>query len=154
MSRQKVPHLTIVGGQPERAPRKRQIEVPVGLEQLLYLAARDEALKADLLADRNGTVERLGVKLRPTEATTLDSVSDAALRAMIERILPDNPKRRKIMRLVAATATSLAAGTAVISCDEADRTAGVDAGVGPDELVDGGDTGEDSDKDDTDSSQQ
>ena len=152
IKKEHTPDITIVGGQPGKEKQKRQIEVPVGLEQLLFLAAQDETLKADLLADRNGTVERLGVQLRPTEATTLGSVSDAALQAMIERIRPDNPKQRRIMRLVAATVTSLAAGTAVIACDESDQppTRGVDPGT----EVDGPDADAGRESDDTDSSQQ
>jgi hypothetical protein len=153
MTNKNGPSLTIVGGQPERS-RKRLVDVPVGLEQLLFLAARDQELKADLLANRNETVERLGITLRPTEATTLRSVSDDALKSMIERIRPDNPKRRKIMRLVAAAATSLAAGTVTISCDD-DRS--VAAGDRPDDsVVYEEDAGEDRDSadDDTDSSRQ
>ena len=87
IKRKITPDITI-SGQPETKPRRRQIEVPVGLEQLLFLAARDETLKADLLADRNGTVDRLGVQLLPSETTALDLVSDAALRVMIDHIQP------------------------------------------------------------------
>lgn len=146
----KVPDFTIVGGQPDKRERKHQIEVPVGLEQLLFLAARDEAVKTDLLADRIGTVARLGVRLRPSEVTTLEAISDAALKAMIGHLRPENPKRRKIMGLVAATVTSLAAGTAVISCDNDNQIQS--RGVDPDTSVDGEDAGDDSDSNDTDSS--
>jgi hypothetical protein len=134
------PDLTIVGGQPERPLRKRQVEVPVGLEQLLYLAAKDPGLEASLLADRQKTLTRLGIQLRPTEAVTLAAVSDKTLRGMIGRIKPENPRGRKIMKIVAATATSLAAGTAVIGCDVPDESAGDRIDV---EIDGGEDAGED-----------
>ncbi len=132
-------HLTIVGGQPDEKRPKRQIDLPVGLEKLLYLAAQDKTVKADLLADRQDTIDRLGIRLRPSEAVTLQSVPNSALEAMIDRIRPENPKKRKIMRLVAATVTTLAAGTAVISCDEDGRNPTANAGgINPDTSVDGG----------------
>ena len=127
MPKQEIPHLTIVGDQPRRKTGKAEMEVPVGLEKLLYLAAGDEALKADLLEDRARTIERLGIRLRESESTLLNTISNTQLSAMIDRIRPDNPKRRKSMGVVAAAATSLAAGTAVISCDGLGKTKGCDA---------------------------
>ncbi len=141
MTHQKVPQLTIVGGQPEKASRKQKLEVPVGLEQVLFLAARNKGFKHDLFADRQGAIERLGISLRPTEITILKAVSDKNLSAMIDRIRPENPKRRKLMRLVAATATSLAAGTVVMSCGK-DDSAGSRIDI---EIDAGDDAGEDSD---------
>jgi hypothetical protein len=84
-----------------------KIQVPVGLEKALYHAARDEEFKAQLLADPAAAIESSGIRLRASEA------------AMLAYLVPENPKRRKFMGLVAAAATSLAAGTAVISCDGA-----------------------------------
>jgi hypothetical protein len=93
--------------------------VPVGVEKLLYLAARDDGFKRRLLDDRAAAIEESGTRLRPSEAAALDAIDSATLERMIGSIVPENPRRRKFMGLVAAAATSLAAGTAVISCDGA-----------------------------------
>ena len=66
---------------------------------------------------------------------------------MIERIRPDNSRCRNFMRLVAATATSLAAGTAVVSCDKEEDDWNVCGGSRPDTYsdADGGENSDDSD---------
>jgi hypothetical protein len=154
------PALTIVGGQPLRKGRRHEpqakIQIPVGLEKLLYLAARDPALKERLLADRAGAIDALGVRLRPSERAILEVVPPAALAAMVGRIAPQNPRKRRFMNLVAAAATSLAAGTAGVACDEVDGDEpinGVDAGAGADTDTDAdtdSDGGTDTDTVDTD----
>jgi hypothetical protein len=159
------PALTIVGGQPPRplvggstGKRERfaqRLKVPVGLEKVLYLAARDPALEERLLADRSATIAALGIELRPSERAMLEGAPRAALEAMIGRIDASNPRKRRFMSLVAAAATTLAAGTAAMSCVSC-------GGVGPevDTDADGGadasaDTDADADSDadaDTDTS--
>jgi hypothetical protein len=135
----------IVGGSIGRRARFAQkVSVPVGLEKILYLAARDTGLRERLLADRGGTIDALGVALRPSERAMLAAAPAAALAAMIDRIDASNPRRRKFMNLVAAAATSLAAGTALASCDPG-QSRGVDPGVDTDE-----DAGADTDTVDTD----
>jgi hypothetical protein len=131
--------LTIVGRQPLRKGRRHEpqgkLEIPVGLERILYLAARDPSLRDRLLEDRAGTIAALGVELRPSERAMLEVAPRAALEAMIDRIEPANPRRRRFMNLVAAAATSLAAGTAGVACDTIDNDEpihDVDGGVGPD----------------------
>jgi hypothetical protein len=98
---------------------KQKIKVPVGVEKLLFLAAQDEDFRERLLADRTAAIAESGVRLRRSEAAALAAIDSASLEAMIDSIVPENPRRRKFMGLVAAAATSLAAGTAVISCDGA-----------------------------------
>ena len=56
------------------------------------------------------------LRLRPSERAVLEAAPPAALAAMIDRIDASNPRRRKFMNLVAAAATSLAAGTALVGC--------------------------------------
>jgi len=108
-----VPWLTIVGGQPRRQrPARGTMRVPVGLEQLLYLAAGDAGLKERLLADPVAAAAEKGVRLRPSERAMLEVTPRATLGAMVDRIVPANPRRRKFMGLVATAAASLAAGTA------------------------------------------
>jgi len=113
------PGLTIVGGQPKSGRRKRgTVKVPVGVEKLLYHATQNPTFRKELLQDRQGAITRSGVQLRPSEEAMLKAVPDAVLERMIDNIIPENPMRRKFMRVVAAAATSLAAGTAVAGCDE------------------------------------
>ena len=107
----------LVGGSVGRRARFAQkVSVPVGLEKVLYLAARDPDLRERLLADRAGTISELGVALRPSERAMLKAAPRAGLDAMIDRIDVSNPRKRKFMTLVAAAATSLAAGTAIVGC--------------------------------------
>ena len=146
------PDLTIVGGQPKRRRRSEgKVQVPVGLEKILFHAARDTSFKKLLLADRDAAIEKSGVSLRPSEHAMLSVATDDALEVMIAKINPSNPKKRKFMGLVAAAATSLAAGTAVIAsgCDNVsadNKEYGVDAGTGSDIDTDT-DTDTDSDTD-------
>jgi len=138
------PDLTIVGGQPHGERRRNfrgKIKVPVGFEKALYHAARDDEFKARLLADPGGAIDSVGIKLRSSELAMLGAITPEALDAMIASIVPENPRRRKFMGLVAAAAASLAAGTAAISCgdDDVDHdnpNDNLDGGAGPDSDVD------------------
>ena len=125
-SRRGRPWLTIVGGQPRRQrPARGKMRVPVGLEKLLFLAAGDPALRERLLADPLAAAADKSVDLRPSERAMLEVTPRASLAAMVDRIVPANPRRRKFMGLVATAAASLAAGTATTDCDNA-QPAGID----------------------------
>jgi hypothetical protein len=136
------PGLTIVGGQPSGRPdRDGKVQVPVGIEKLLFLAAADGDFRKALLADREGAVVAAGVSLRDSEREVLKAVPDEALAAMIDRVVVENPRRRRFMGLVAAVATSLAAGTVLIQAGCGDTVSrgigpGVDAGTGTDTEID------------------
>jgi hypothetical protein len=109
------PDLTIVGGQPSKRPNsKEKIQVPVGLEKILFHAARDTSFKKLLLADRDAAIEKSRVSLRPSE------------RAMLS----------------VAAATSLAAGTVLVAggCDAQTAIKGSTADEDIDGSVDSGDT--------------
>jgi hypothetical protein len=133
------PDLTIVGGQPH-AKRRRlfrgKIQVPVGLEKALYHAARDEEFKQRLLSDPRAAIEEAGINLRPSELAMLAAVPTSALENMIDRVVPENPKKRKFMGLVANAAASLAAGTVLSGCPDETETENPDnnqdGGAGPD----------------------
>ena len=155
------PPRPLVGGTVGKHTKFAQtVSVPVGLEKVLYLAARDPKLRERLLADRAAAIAALGVQLRPSESAMLEAAPGDALEAMIEKIDASNPRRRKFMNLVAAAATSLAAGTALMSCDPGqsmgvgpDMDAGDDASADTDTDADSDsdtDTGSDSDTVDTD----
>jgi hypothetical protein len=129
------PDLTIVGGQPRRRPKNRgTMEVPVGVEKLLYRAAQDPEFKEKLLQAPAAVAAEAGIGLRPSEVAMLGVVPPAALEQMIANIEPDNPRRRKFMGLVAAAAASLAAGTAGCDnpADPADGATGSDSDVATD----------------------
>ncbi|MBW2276173.1 MAG: hypothetical protein JRF63_01705 [Deltaproteobacteria bacterium] len=98
--------------------RKGTISVPVGLEQLLYTAAKDAELRAELIRDRNEAAARRGLELTASERSVLAIAPDDQLEAMIDRIdtSEHNLKKRGFMRAVAATAVTLAAGTGLGAC--------------------------------------
>jgi hypothetical protein len=135
------PELTIVGGQPAKRRRvsRDKVKVPVGLEKILFHAAREPRFKDQLLADRNGAIDGLDVRLRPSEMAVLSTVPNAALEAMIAHIVPRNPHRREFMGLVAAAAASLAAGTAATGCTGCDEGEAEPNGGGVDAGIDGDD---------------
>ncbi|MBW2523679.1 MAG: hypothetical protein JRI23_05865, partial [Deltaproteobacteria bacterium] len=103
-------------------PGSENVEIPVGFEMLLYRAAQRPEDKRQLIADREQAAAQWGIPLRASERATLAAVSDAALGAMIDRIQPNNPQRRRFMGNIAAAVTSLAAGTvalgAAAGCDD------------------------------------
>lgn len=129
------------------------VQVPVGLEMLLYRAAKDEAFKRRLLAEREATIGASGVSLLPSERAILGAISDQALLGMIDRVLPHNPHGRSFMTKVATAVTTLAAATAAASScntekessrpktvpvESEDRPGCWSAGVSPAEVIDGG----------------
>jgi len=130
----------LVGGSiGRRAKFAQRVRVPVGLEKVLYLAARDPALEARLLGDRAEAIAAIGIELRPSERAMLAAAPPEVLRAMIGRIDASNPRKRRFMNLVAAAATSLAAGTALASCDGQDSVmAGGASDIDTDADVDAG----------------
>jgi hypothetical protein len=134
------PELTIVGGEPGRTagPRPDEIEVPVGFEMVLLLAARDARFRDRLLADRDAALAGSDIALRPSEAATLRAISRASLAAMIDRLVPENPWGRQLMGKVAAAVATLAAGTvAATACTET-QPAGHDDTTGGATFADNG----------------
>jgi len=106
--------------------RRGKISVPVGLEQLLYTAASDPEIRAELIRDRAAAAERRGLDLTASERSVLGIAPDDQLEAMIDRIdtSEQNLKKRKFMRAVAATAVTLAAGTGLAAGGCTDRKPG------------------------------
>ncbi|MDJ0764559.1 MAG: hypothetical protein QNJ97_16395 [Myxococcota bacterium] len=146
------PSLTIVGGQPNRRRRSSEpVQVPVGVEKLLYLAAQDAAFKKKLLRDRPAALAASGVTLRPSETSMLTAISNRAIEKMIAGIVPENPKRRRFMGLVAAAAASIVAGTVDTGCSS--ESVGISPNIPEEDLDSGTDTSSDSDSStDTDTS--
>jgi hypothetical protein len=108
---------TIVGGRPRRR-KTYTINIPAGIEKVLYLASTDRAFRARLLEDRSGAMADRGIRLTATETAVLGNVSDATLGHMIDQIRPRMHGRRKFMRAVAVAAVTLATGTAGVACED------------------------------------
>lgn len=92
-------------------------KIPAGIEQLLGMAAVDEAFAAELLKRREAVIESGDVQLAPTERALLASIDGAALEAMIAGVrknLPDG-ERRAFLSMAANVALGLAASGAVAS---------------------------------------
>jgi len=123
---------TIVGGRPRRRKTYR-MNIPAGIEKILYVASIDPAFRAKLLEDRAGAIASKKVSLTPSESAVLASVSDETLATMIDQIRPKIHGRRRFMRAVAVAAVTLATGTAGVACDGED-VKGVTADV-PEEDV-------------------
>ena len=76
---------TIVGGQPPGNDRPLQY-IPVGLEELLAMAAVNPQFARALLTDRAGAMQASGVELTGTEQSVLGAVDDAALERMVNSV--------------------------------------------------------------------
>ena len=83
--------------------------IPVGLEQVLYTAAKDPEFYQALLADREAAVATRGWSLRASELAMLRAIPAAQLEAAVQGMdtSADNVPRRKFMRAVAAGATTV-----------------------------------------------
>lgn len=124
---------TIVGGQP---PRRKHVtvNVPVGVERALFLAARDPAFRRELLRDRGDAVRARGLVLRDSEAALLRAAPAAQLEAFVDSldVSPANVERRTFMGAVAASVAAMAAAGALGCGDDVKADAAgtyVDAGV-------------------------
>ena len=118
---------TIVGGRPIDR-RRRKVRIPIGIEKVLYLAAADREFREQLFMSRADALPGTGLEVSPAEAMILRSVSEAALRTMVDAIDLKRHRKRRFFRGIAAA--SLAATTATACIGESDTaTAG---GAAPD----------------------
>jgi hypothetical protein len=101
-----------VVGSFERQNQHMDQEVPVALEQVLLLAAQDEAFKGELLADVSAALDGRGLSLRQSEAATLRAMPRSVLEATIGRL---DPSKQRNTRFVKAVTTAAVAGTMVLS---------------------------------------
>jgi len=124
---------TIVGGRPRRRKTYR-MNIPAGIEKILYVASIDAAFRAKLMEDRAGAIASRRIRLTPSESAVLESVPAATLGTMIDQIRPRMHGRRRFMRAVAVAAVTLATGTAAVACEE-ETVKGVTADV-PEETQD------------------
>ena len=116
------PKTTIVGGQPPGNERGLG-GVPVGVEELLSMAAVDPEFARALVARLEETIQASGVALTGSERAILSSVGPGNLETMIDGVrgvMPDEQRREFLGRSAAAvfllaSGASLAGGAA--GCD-------------------------------------
>jgi len=128
------PRTTIVGGQPFKGPPMRPVQIPIGLEKVLYAAAVNPEFCAALLRDRDQAVIAQGMQLRQGELAMLRLAPEAQLRSVIAGLDVTQPslRKKKFLRGVAAAAVTLAAGGAVNGCVLLNTTVGsTDGGLVP-----------------------
>ncbi len=128
----------------ERRRRTQRRNIPVGLEQVLFVAASDEAFREALLEDRTRALEAWGLRLRDSELRALGGIPDVQLRTVIAAVDTSsaNVERRDFLRAVAASVAVVTAGQVAGGCDDTDDANGgsTDAAV-PDQKTFHGDTG-------------
>ncbi len=116
---------SIVGGQPQGGRGVEPATLPVGVEQVLYLAVSDPTFREALLADRRSAVAEHGLELQPSEEAVLFGVPAATLEAMLDNFRVSDHKRRSFMKAVAATTAGAAGAVMLDGC-------WVDTGARPD----------------------
>ncbi len=112
---------------------KRTVDVPVGIERVLFMAAAEPEFRRRLLEDRQGAVAERGLKMRPFELAMLAAVPEEQLLRNIAGIDTSrhNLERRSFLRAVAASAAALAA-TGAAGCGDGDKEqVSVDMDIGP-----------------------
>lgn len=128
---------TIVGGQPKVGTQK--VQIPIGIERILCVAAGDDKFKKRLIRDVHSAVESLAIKLTPSEMAIIENTPRKILENMIRRFDPPKHSRRRFTRAVAAAALTVATGTVAAGCDQVTMGIRVDEDAGPDAgLVDAG----------------
>ncbi|MFH1532215.1 MAG: hypothetical protein ABIK09_15930 [Pseudomonadota bacterium] len=92
--------------------RRRRVRIPIGIEKVLCAAAGDREFREQLLMARSDALTGTPFAISAAEAMILKSVSEPALRTMIESIDLKRHRKRRFFRGIAAA--SLAATTAVL----------------------------------------
>lgn len=110
---------TIVGGQPP-GNQRYLTEVPVGLEQLLAMAASNEEFAEALQVDLDTAVAASGVALSDTERAVLRATPVPMMKKMIDRVetLLPRPERRIFLERAAAALALLLGAGGLAACKE------------------------------------
>jgi hypothetical protein len=128
---------TIVGGQPPGNQRLLS-EVPVGLEQLLAMAAASEDFARALREDPDSAVKASGLGLTTTELSVLRATPAPMLAKMTTRVaeaLP-RPERRIFLERAAAALAVLVGAATLGACMAGDKGAQGAKGSGATEPMD------------------
>ncbi|MFH2008519.1 MAG: hypothetical protein ABI333_18170 [bacterium] len=116
---------TIVGGQPPGNSRELP-PIPVGLEELLGMAAAEQAFAEVLLDDPAAAADAGGLTLTATEATILRAVGRETLSQMIARLRqrqPETERRAFLEQAAAALAVVVGGAAAASGCKGQDKSA-------------------------------
>jgi hypothetical protein len=110
-TRQQAVRTTIVGGQPPGNNRPMQ-KIPVGIEQILAMAAVDDKFAAALLENREAALVASGVEITATEKVILATIETPALGQMIGNVRGRIPvkERRAFLKKSAAALLALVGG--------------------------------------------
>jgi hypothetical protein len=114
----------------KKRPSSTMVEVPIGIEKVLYIAATEPGFRRDLLEDREAALRARDLELRSTELAMLRATPAEQLEAAIEGldVSEQGSGRRRFMRTVAAAAVTLAAGEVLTACEP-----NLDGGSRPDD---------------------
>lgn len=115
--KKQVVKTTIVGGQPPGNERPLQ-EIPVGIEEVLAMAAVDDRFASSLYADRESAMAASGVSLTATEKMILSSIERPALAQMVSSFktrLPVSSSRREFLKKSASAALLALVGGGILS---------------------------------------
>ncbi len=106
-----------------RTRRRFTVDVPAGIERVLFLAATDEQFRHELMEDRAGAARRRGLRLEASERAVLEHAPRAQLDGFIDSLDTSvhNVQRRTFMKAVAASTAGLAAAGAVGCSDDDDK---------------------------------
>ena len=107
---------TIVGGRPMDR-RRRKVRIPIGIEKVLCRAAADREFREQLLMARAEALTGTDLEVSGPEAMILASVSEDALRTMIENIDLKRHRKRRFFRGIAAASLAATTATISLSCD-------------------------------------
>lgn len=130
---------TIVGGQPKT--RTQRVSIPVGIEQLMYLAATNSLFKKRYLDDPVAAANEVNIRLTPIEQEMLKRQDPNLLKSMVERFNPEVSKRGRPSGITAAIALTLATSTASVtasSCTESEDDSTNNIADGGNNIPDGG----------------
>jgi len=94
--------------------------IPVGLEDLMGMAAASRDFAAELISRRGEAVTASGVELAPTEAAVLGAVDDTTLARMIEncRARQASAARRAFLARASAALLLLVGAGAAAGCEK------------------------------------
>ena len=114
---------TIVGGQPPGNERPMP-PIPIGIEELLGMAAVNRDFATALAADREAAIIASGVELTGTERGILSAIDDRTLAQMVVNVeggVPNRARRAFLSRSAAALLVLAGGGAIASACGSDDK---------------------------------
>ena len=126
--------------------RRRKVRIPIGIEKVLCAAAGDREFREQLLMARSDALSGTAFEISPAEAMILRSVTEDALRTMIDNIDLKRHRRRRFFRGIAAASLAATTAMGMTECIDS-QSAGIEpdfdtaplsdmAGIGPSDVLD------------------